>query len=490
METTRSHLSGSGGLREHLARLQERGLLHHVSIEVDPTWELASVVRQVFMQSRPERRYAILFERVRGSQRPVVVGALAASREVYAVALDVAPDGILERWAAALRDPIAPRLVEGGLVEETVLEGDAVDLTTLPAPVWTPTRDAGGYIAGPYCVTCDPDTGVHNVAMRRMIVKDRRRLAFNVHPRLRSEVNAQHTSWEYAKYEARDEPMPVAVVIGCAPTVGFVSAAKVPYGAAGVWSDYAIAGGLARRPVDLIAGRRVPLRVPASAEIVLEGWVAPHHREPEGPFGEYFGYMNRPSPKPVLEVQCIRFRRDPLVQYVHSQKPPSESMVVSSIGNAGILYTRLVHDLDIRELVDVHIPDHLPMTHFVLQARPVSRSYATQILQAAWTVVPSISGKVLTLVDEDIDIRDPKQVEWAVQTRAQPHRDFTIVRNTRPLLLDPSVAPQWSDEAEASKLLIDARRKWEYPGVSLPPAEHLARVRAGWDAYGLPPLAD
>src|SRR5207248_2731895 len=203
----------------------------------------------------------------------------------------------------------------------------------------------------------------------------------------------------------------------------------------------AIAGGLAGRPVDLMACRTVPLHVPASAQIVLEGWVAPHHREPEGPFGEYFGYIGHAGPRPVLEVQCVRLRRDPLIQYVHSQKPPSESMVVSSIGNAGILYTRLVYDLDFREIVDVNLPEHLPMSHFVIQTRPISRSYATQILQAAWTIVPSIGGKVLTLVDEDIDIRDPRQVEWAIHSRAQPHRDMTIVHNTRPLLLDPSVAP-------------------------------------------------
>jgi 4-hydroxy-3-polyprenylbenzoate decarboxylase len=475
-------------LREHLARLEGLGLLHRVAAEVDPDWELSCILRQVFLQARPERRYAVLFERVRGHAQPVVVGALGASRAVYAAALGIPPAALLERWAAALGNPIPPRLVEGGLTDEVVLEGDAVDLTALPAVVWTPTHDGGPYIAGPYVVTCDPESGVHNVAMRRLMVKDRRRLAFNIHPRPRSEVNAQHTMWEYAKYEARGEPMPVAVVIGCEPAVGFVSAAKVPYGAAGVWSDYAVAGGLAARPVDLVAGRVVPLRVPASAEMILEGWVAPGHREPEGPFGEYFGYMNRPAPKPVLEVQCVRFRRAPILQYVHSQKPPSESMLVSSIGNAGVMYRRLAHDLDLREIVDVHIPEHLPMTHFILQTRPVSRSYATQILQAAWTVVPSISGKVLTLVDEDVDIRDPLQVEWAVHTRVQPHRDLTIVQNTRPLLLDPSVAPQWSDEAEASKLLIDARRKWDYPPPSLPPPEQLERVRAAWDAYGLPPL--
>lgn len=475
-------------LREHLARLEARGRLHRVGVEVDPTWELSSVARQVYLQRRPEDRYAVVFERVRGSPYPVVVGALAATREVYALGLGVAPADLNERWAAALRSPIQPRLVEGGLPDEIVLQGDDVDLTTLPIPIWTPTRDGGRYIGGPYCVTKDPDTGVHNVAMRRLMLKDRRRLAFNTIARARVEVNAQHTQWEYAKYEARDEPMPVAVVIGCEPAVGCVSAAKVPYALAGVWSDYAVAGALVDRPLDLIPCRTVPLHVPASAEVVIEGWVAPHHREPEGPFGEFYGYMNREALRPVLAVQCVRLRRDPLFQYVVSQRPPSESMVAQGTGNAGLLYKRLVYDLDLHEVVDVYIPDHLPLSQILLQARPVSRSYANQILHAAAVAIPTHSGKVITLLDTDVDLRDPREVEWAVHTRVQPHRDVTILQHTRPLLLDPSAAPQWSEDAEGSKLLVDARLKWEYPAPSLPPPELLGRVRDQWSTYGLPPL--
>jgi UbiD family decarboxylase len=477
------------GLRAHLARLASRGLLHTVTKEVDPAWELTSVARRVFMQADPERRYAIVFERVRGSRFPVVVGALAASRTIYAAGLDVAPAGILERWSAALRAPIEPRLIEGGLPDEIVLEGDDIDLAALPIPTWTPTRDGAPYIGGPYCITQDPATGVHNVAMRRMMVKGRNRVAFNVVSRARTDINAQHTYWEYAHYEARDEPMPVAVVFGGDPSVGFVSAAKVPYAAAGKWSDYAVAGGLVGRPVELMPCRTLPLWVPADAEAVLEGWVMPHVREDEGPFGEFFGYMNRPAPKPVLELSCIRLRRDPLFQYVVSQKPPSESMVAQSVGNAGILYKRLVHDLGMTEVVDVHIPDHTPLTSFIIQTRRVSRAYATQILNAAWTALPSYSGKFLTLVDDDIDIRDPRQVEWAVQTRVQPHRDVTVVHNTRPLALDPSVAPRWSEAADSSKLLIDATCKWDYPALSLPPPEMLQQVATAWDSYGLPPLS-
>jgi 4-hydroxy-3-polyprenylbenzoate decarboxylase len=101
-------------LREQLTRLEARGLVHRVRAEVDPAWELSAVARQVFLQARPEHRYALIFERVRGSDYPVVVGALAASRAVYAVSLGVAPEEIGARWATALREPLEPRLVEGG----------------------------------------------------------------------------------------------------------------------------------------------------------------------------------------------------------------------------------------------------------------------------------------------------------------------------------------------------------------------------------------
>ncbi len=479
---------GARDLRDQLARFAARGLVHHVSAEVDPAWEVAAVARQVFLQARPEQRYALVFERVRGAAHPLVVGALAGSRAIYAAGLGVEPEGIAARWVQALQQPIEPRVVEGGLPDEVVLEGDAVDLTRLPLPTWTPTRDGAPYVAGPVCVTRDPETGVYNLAMRRLMFKDRRRLGFNTVACPRTEVNQQHTYWEYAKYEARAEPMPVAVVIGGPPALGYVSAAKVPYAAAGVWSDYALVGGLLGEPLALVPGRTVPLHVPATAEAVIEGWVAPRYREPEGPFGEFFGYMNRGTERPVLEVACLRLRRDARIQYVHSQRPPSESMVAQGTGNAAIVYKRLVYDLGLREVCDVHIPDHLPLTQFVVQTRPVARSYAMQILQAAWVAAASYSGKVIVLVDEDIDIRDPRQVEWAVHTRSQPHRDWTIVRPTRPLSIDPSVAPVWSEEAEASKVLIDATCHWDYPAPSLPPADLLARARANWAAYGLPPL--
>src|SRR5215208_2849470 len=155
MAVSDSPALGASALRAHLQRLEERGLLHRVRAEVDPAWEIASVARQVFL------------------------GALAASREVYAVGLGVEPAEINERWAAALRAPLEPRLLEGGLPDETVLEGDAVDLTALPIPTWTPTRDAAPFVAGPYCITRHPDSGVVNVAMRRMMLKDRTHLAFN-----------------------------------------------------------------------------------------------------------------------------------------------------------------------------------------------------------------------------------------------------------------------------------------------------------------------
>jgi 4-hydroxy-3-polyprenylbenzoate decarboxylase len=477
-----------GDLRTHLAGLEARGLLQRVRAAVDPTWEIASVVRRVFQHHPPRGRYALLFERVEGHAAPVVVGALAASREVYAAGLGVAPGGLLEHWARALRAPIAPRQVEGGLLDEEVLEGDAVDLTALPIPTWTPMRDGAPYVAGPWCVTRDAASGVYNVAMRRLMLKDARRLAFNVVPRARDNVNAQHTAWEYAGYEARGEPMPVAVVIGGPPALGCVAAAKVPYAAGDAWADFALAGGLLGRPLDLVAGRTVPLPVPAAAEAVLEGWVAPGEREAEGPFGEFFGYMNQPAPRPVLTVTCLRRRRGAVLQYVGSQRPPSESMIAQGTGNAGILYKRLVYDLGISEVVDVNVAEHTPLTHIVLQVRPVARSYAQQILHAAWTAVPSYPGKLLTLVDEDVDIRDPRQVEWAVATRVQPHRDVTVVAHTRPLGLDPSVAPQWRDDAEASKLLIDATCKWDYPPPALPPAALLERAAVRWSEYGLPPL--
>ncbi len=484
-------------LRAHLQRLEARGLLQHVTAEVDKDWELACIARQVLLKLPRSQRYALQFDRVKGYEMPVVVGALGVNREVYAAGLDTTPDQVVHRWTRAFAQPIDPVIVGDRLPDEVCLEGKAVDLMRLPIPTWTPTKDGAPYLAGGCSLTKDPDTGIRNVAMRRLMLIGKDRLTFNVTSIPRSGPHIPHGYFQQYRVEQRKETMPVAVLIGVDPAIAMVSAARVPYGSAErpMW-DFALAGGLRQSPVRMVRGRTVDLEVPEDTEIVLEGYVDPREKVSEGSFGEFIGYMSPKSEKPVLHITAIRMRGRAMYHNIVSQRPPSESMVLQCIGNGCVLYHRLVHDLDMHAVLDVTFSEHLPLTQIVIKVRGVDRLYGHQILQAAWSSFGGSYGKVIILVDEDIDIYDPLAVDWAVQTRSQPHRDTTIVYPTNPLVYDTSAGTAHARYAEdlpgrhpeASKLLIDATKKWPYPDVALPPGEMLAAVEERWATYGLPEL--
>lgn len=466
-------------LREYLAALQSKGLLRWVDAEVDKDWELTCVVRQVFRSTPPEDRYALGFRNVKGHRVPVVVGVIGASRKVYGTALETEPtvDGVTGRWGRALERPLEPRLAGNGPCQEVILTRDSVDLTALPIPTWTPGQDPAPYITAPCMITKDPETGVRNVGVYRMQVKGKNRTG------VLWDFPSQHGAVHYGKWEARGEPMPMAVAIGVDPTVLMSAAAKVPQGV----DELAVAGGLRGEPLEVVKCRTVDLEVPATAEIVLEGVVRPHFRETEGPFGEYTGYMGGPYDLPVFEITCLTHRRNPIYQAFLSQMPPSESSLLRQIPEEANIYKHLVHYLKIPGIVDVHLPEAGGSYAILwIRMKPMYPGHVQQVLSASWTHYSGFA-KWIVATDEDIDIRDPFAREWALSWRVEPAKDTFIVPNTGAILLDPSPAPPevplW--QRRSSKMCIDATRKWAYPPVAYPLAEMMESVRRNWPKYGL-----
>lgn len=468
-------------LRDYLEVLATKGLLQWVDVEVDKDWEISSVMRLWFQRTAPEGRAALGFRHVRGHTAPVVVGAVSASRQVYATALEIEPtvDAVVEKWRRALDSPLPPRLTAGPApCQEVVLEGDQVDLGRFPIPIWTPTKDPAPYITAPCMVTTDME-GIPNVGIYRMQIKGRNRTG------VLWDLPSQHGAMHYAQYEAQNVPMPTAVVIGGDPTVLMAAAAKVPYGV----NEFAVAGGLRGEPLSMVRCRTIDLEVPANAEIVLEGEIKPHLRETEGPFGEYTGYMGGPYDLPVFEIKCITHRRDPIYQALFSQMPPSESSLLRQIPEEANVYKHLVHNLRIPGIVDVHLPEAGGSYAILwIRMRKMYPGQAQQVLSAAWTHYASFA-KWIVVTDDDIDIRDPFQREWALSWRVDPRRDTFILPNTASILLDPSPAPPdvplWDRERLSSKMCIDATKKWTYPEIALPPHEYLDWAAANWEQYGL-----
>jgi UbiD family decarboxylase len=466
-------------LRTHLALLEREGLMQWVDQEVDKDWEITCVTRLFFQRNSAVNRKALGFRHVKGYDIPVVVGTVSASRQVYVTSLGIgpSPDAVTAKWKQALDNPIEPETVSSAPCQEVVLSGDDVDLNKFPIPTWTPDKDPAPYVTAPCMVSKDLETGIPNVGIYRMQVKGPNRTG------MLWDLPSQHGAMHYAQYEAANKPMPVAVVVGAHPTILMSAAAKVPYGV----DELAVAGGLLGEALPVVRCKTIDLNVPAFAEIVLEGTIAPGFRETEGPFGEYTGYMGGPYDLPVFEIQCITHRRNPIYQALFSQMPPSESSLMRQIPEEANVYNHLVHKLNIPGIVDVHLPE-TGGSYAVLWISMKTRypGQAQQVLCAAWTHHPAFA-KWIVVTDEDIDIRDPFQREWVLSWRVEPQRDIFFIPNTSSLLLDPSPAPPdvplWN--RRSSKICIDATKKWSFPAVALPPEKYMNEASRRWESYGL-----
>ncbi len=463
-------------LREYLAALEKAGKLHRVGTEVDAGWEVSAVMRRVYQRVPSARRPAVLFERIRGYRMPLVAGVVGASPAVYALALGTTVDGIADRWAQAQAHPMAPARVATGPVKAHVLKGDEVDVSVFPLCVWTRGQDPAPYFTGACVVSRDPETGERNVGTYRLMLQGRNRVGFLL------ATTGRHMYSHIQKNERAGRPTPCAVVVGCDPAVSLCSAARVQ------GDELAVAGGLRGAPLEVVRCETSDLEVPAHAEIVLEGVVPPGVREPEGPFGEFHGYMGGGEPSFVIDVTCVTHRADPIYQAFFGGMPPSESSVVAGTGRDMTFLKHLRGDLKL-PVRDVHFLEAGSGGAFL--ALSLRRDHPGLPQRAFWGAVayePAFA-KVIVAVDEDVDIRDEFQVLWALSWHVQPERDIYIYTNTVPTTLDPSLAPGHTAQAQGpqmlgSKVFIDATRKHAFPARSLPPREDLERVDAVWRDYG------
>jgi UbiD family decarboxylase len=466
-------------LREYLSVLEKKGKLKRVKKEVDKDWEIAAVCRQLFKKIAPEKRPALLFENVKGFNIPVTAGVLGASKEIYAIGLETdCVEGINRKWDYALEHPLPPRLVKTGPCKENILHGGEIDIRKLPVPVWTVGEDPAPFFTSPYVITKDPETGTRNVGTYRMQLKGPNKTGFLIGMR-------QDAAWHVRKNNQQNKPTPVAVVIGADPSIGYVSVSKM----SDALDEFAVAGGLRGEPVDLVPCETVPLEVPATAEIILEGEIPPNSLEPEGPFGEYTGYMGPAGNQPFFNVKCMTFRHRPVYQAFISQMPPSESSCIRGIGREWPLFKHLKHTLRL-PVKDLRLKEAGGSgAYVVVSLHKQFEGQVKQLMYGIWSLRTGF-GKITVVVDDDIDVWDDFAIDWALSWRVRPDRDVYIERDVQAVGLDPSQAPpsvpqHHPERYIGSRIAIDATRKHEYPGVSLPPKEHLDLVANQWKEYGI-----
>ena len=479
---------GYPDLQEHLAALDEAGLLLKIDEVVNKDTEMHPLVRWQFRGGIPEpERKAFLFTNITGSKGrtydiPVVVGALAANRQIYCIGMGVGVDEIGGRWSRAIANPIPPVEVADAPCQEVVIEGDALDgegcgLDALPIPISTPGFDSAPYLTASNVITRDPESGIQNMGTYRCGLKAPRRMAVRMATRSGGAGGYPH----WLKYKARGEKMPCAIVLGCPPSIAYTGPQKLRQDL----DELAVAGGLVDAPIRIVRGHSVDLMVPADAEMIIEGLIDVDYLEPEAPFGESHGHIALEDYNMIFEVTAITRKRAPVITSIISQVTPSESSVIKRVAYEPLFLDHLRDHLGIKGVKRVSM--HEPLTNIrrviMLQMeRDVPRTEVWRALYGASTL-QSACGKYVIAVNEDIDPDNGDAVFWAMAYRANPERDMAILPHRH-----RGHGPKGGGETEDSTLLIDATLKGDMPPVALPKRAYMENARALWERLDLPPL--
>jgi 2,5-furandicarboxylate decarboxylase 1 len=427
-------------MRGFMALLEEAGELRRVRRPVSTEFEIAAGIRRMGDTGGP----ALLFENVLGHDMPVV-GGLFSTRKRALLALDVADhEEGNAKFLDGLANPIDPVVVDSGPCQEIVLTGDDVDLGLLPIPVYS-EQDPGAFVTVGIEITKDAETGARNAGIYRMQLFGKREMGLAASPF--ADFDAM-----YKRAEAAGRRLELAVAIGVDPVTQLATQARVPYG----FDELTVAGALHGSPLELVRCKTVDLEVPATSEIVLEGYFEPGEKRPEGPFGEFTGYVGPGGIEPVFHCTAITMRRDPIYQAGLTGIPITENHVLKLLPMEAALLTTLRQAYpDVQEV------------HFALEGGAeflavvsLRQRYENQAKNLMLSAFGSPAHpKMVIVVDEDIDVYDPVKVWWAVLTRSQPSDDVLIIPKAAGGQLDPSAPSHFA----SSLMGIDATRPFGKP---------------------------
>ena len=491
-------------LRDFIRRLEETGRLKRVSAPVSPQLEMTEIQTRLLAEGGP----AVLFENVvrpDGSPygMPVLVN-LFGTVERVAWGMDREPHQLREvgetlaflkqpeppgGWREALEMlPLArtvmamrPKTVGSAACQQVVLTGDQVDLSRLPIQGCWPGEPAP-LITWPLVVTQGPNVkddkrDGFNLGIYRMQVTGRNTTLMRW---LRHRGGAQH----YQRWAARHaEPMPAAVVIGADPGTIIAAVTPVPE----TLSEYQFAGLLRGRKVELVECKTVPLKVPAEAEIVLEGHVMLDEFGDEGPYGDHTGYYNSVEPFPVFRVSAITMRKDPIYLSTFTGRPPDEPSVLGEALNE-VFIPLLAQQFP--EIVDFWLPpEGCSYRIAVVSIKKAYPGHAQRVMFGIWSFLKQFMyTKFVIVVDDDIDARNWKDVMWAVSTRMDPARDITVIEGTPIDYLDfaspeSGLGGKLGMDA-TNKLAPETHREW---GQKIRMSDDMVeQVSKRWAEYGLP----
>ena len=447
-----------------MAQLERAGELKRIAAEIDPVLEMTEICARTLKGGGP----ALLFENPRGHDMPVLANLFGTPERV---ALGMGADSVaalrqVGETLAALRQPdapvglrdaweklpvfrkllqMAPKSVREAPCHANVVEGEALDLGRLPVQTCWP-GDAGPLITWGLVVTRGPGKPRQNLGIYRQQVLGRNRLIMRWLAHRGGALDFR--DWQRAR---PGEPFPVAVALGADPATMLAAVTPIP----DTLSEYAFAGLLRGSRTEVTRGPGSELDLPASAEIVLEGHIAPDDTAPEGPFGDHTGYYNEVERFPVFTVTRMSFRDRPIYHSTYTGRPPDEPAVLGAALNE-VLVPLLTRQFP--EIVDFYLPPE--GCSYRLAVVSMAKQYpghAKRVMFGVWSFLRQFMyTKFVIVTDEDINVRDWQDVVWAMTTRMDPARDTVIVENTPIDYLD-FASPV---AGLGGKLGFDATRKW------------------------------
>ena len=451
-------------LRDFIRQLEQRGELKRIGAEIDPKLEMTEVCDRRLRAGGP----ALIFERPKGYHIPVLGNlfgtpfrvALGMGQESVDALRDVGrllaylkepepPKGMKDAWKSLpvfkkVMD-MAPKTVRGAACQANVIEGSEVDLSMLPVQTCWP-EDAGPLITWGLVVTQGPSRTRQNLGIYRQQVIGRNRVIMRWLAHRGGALDFRDWCEKHP-----EKPFPVAVALGADPATMLAAVTPVP----DTLSEFAFAGLLRGARTELVNCTVGDLKVPASAEFVLEGFIQPGDTAPEGPFGDHTGYYNEVETFPVLTVERISHRETPIYHSTYTGRPPDEPAVLGVALNE--VFVPILQK-QFPEIVDFYLPpEGCSYRMALVSMRKQYPGHAKRLMFAVWSFLRQFMyTKFVIVTDDDVDVREWKDVIWAITTRTDPARDLTVIENTPIDYLD-FASPA---AGLGSKLGLDATAKW------------------------------
>jgi 4-hydroxy-3-polyprenylbenzoate decarboxylase len=483
-------------LREFIARLDQEGELKRIAVDVDVDLEITEVTDRVSKAQGP----ALLFENPHsrrdkiGYSVPLLINMLG-TRKRLELALDVAsiedvarriedllemrpPEGLFDkvRMLPKLAElgSFFPRTVKTGPVKE-IIEREKISLASLPIMKCWP-QDGGRFITFPMVITRSPKNGRRNVGCYRMQVYDERTTAMHwqIH-----KGGAEHFRW--LERQGKGRKLDVAVAVGADPVTMLSGILPLPADL----DEFLFAGFLRQEPVEMVKCETVDLEVPANAEIVLEGYVDLDDIRIEGPFGDHTGYYSLEDKFPAFHLTCITRRKEPIYVSTIVGPPPMEDYWM------GYAIERIFLPLmrkQMPEVVDMHMPaEGIFHNLMIVSIRKSYPGQARKVMNAVWGLPGAMFTKCVVVVDEDVDVHNPREVAWKAFNHIDPERDIQFTLGPVDQLEHASRLSNFG-----SKMGVDATRKWPSEGFARPwpdeikmDSETRKRVDAIWSSLRL-----